>query len=53
MKYKTTDELTHFNFADAYIGEVQVTSGFFHMVLDNVTILQEFSGKIVTLSNTI
>lgn len=43
MKYKTTDELTHFNFADAYIGEVQVTSGFFHMVLDNVTILPENS----------
>ena len=43
MKYQTTDELTHFNFADAYIGDVQVTGGFFHMILDNVTILPENS----------
>lgn len=43
MKYKTTDELAHFIFADSYIGDIQVTSGFFHMVLDNVTILPENS----------
>lgn len=43
MKYRTTDEFEHFDFADAYIGDVQVTSGFFHMVLDNVTIQPENS----------
>ena len=43
MKYQTTDELEHFGFEDAYIGDVQVTSGFFHMVLDNVTIFPENS----------
>lgn len=43
MKYTTTDELEHFGFAEAYIGDVQVTGGFFHLVLDNVTILPENS----------
>lgn len=43
MKYTTKNEFEHFNFAEAYIGDVQVTSGFFHMVLDNVTILPENS----------
>lgn len=43
MKYETTDELEHFIFSEAYIGDVQITSGFFHMVLDNVTILPENS----------
>lgn len=43
MNYRTTDELEHFNFSDAYIGDVQVTSGFFHIILDNVTILPENS----------
>ena len=43
MKYQTTDELGNFNFAEAYIADVQVTSGFFHMVLDNVKILPENS----------
>ena len=43
MRYETTDELEHFNFSEAYIGDVQITSGFFHMVLDNVTILPENS----------
>lgn len=43
MKYKTTDELMHFNFADAYIGDIQMTNGFFHMILDNVTILPDNS----------
>lgn len=43
MNYRTTDELEHFNFADAYIGDVQVTSGFLHIFLDNVTILPENS----------
>lgn len=43
MKYRTTDEVEHFDFAEAYIGDIQVTSGFFHMVLDNVGILPENS----------
>ena len=41
MKYTTTDELEHFSFAEAYIADVQVTGGFFHMTLSNVTILPE------------
>lgn len=43
MKYKTTDELQNFSFTDAYIGDIQVTNGFFHMELDNVIILPENS----------
>lgn len=43
MKYTTTDELEHFGFEEAYIRDVQVTGGFFHLVLDNVTILPENS----------
>lgn len=43
MKYRTMDELEHFDFAEAYIGDIQVTSGFFHMALDNVMILPENS----------
>lgn len=43
MKYKTTDEWKNFSFAEAYIGDVQVTNGFFHMELDNVKILPENS----------
>lgn len=43
MKYQTTDELGHFSFEDAYIGDVQIATGFFHIVLDNVTILPENS----------
>lgn len=43
MRYRTTDELEHFDFAEAYIGDVQVTGGFFHMILDNVTIQPENS----------
>ena len=43
MKYTTTDELEHFSFAEAYIADVQVTGGFFHMTLSNVTILPENS----------
>ena len=41
MRYTTTDELEHFSFAEAYIADVQVTGGFFHMTLSNVTILPE------------
>lgn len=43
MKYKTTDEWNNFSFADAYVGDIQATSGFFHMELDNVKILSENS----------
>lgn len=43
MKYKTTDELHNFSFEEAYIAEVQITNGFFHMELDNVKILPENS----------
>lgn len=43
MNYRTNNELEHFDFADAYIADIQVTSGFFHMILDNVTILPENS----------
>ncbi len=43
MKYQTINELEHFNFAEAYISDVQVTDGFFHMILDNVMILPENS----------
>lgn len=43
MKYKTTDEWQNFSFAEAYIADIQATNGFFHMELDNVTILPENS----------
>lgn len=43
MNYRTNNELEHFDFTDAYIEDIQVTSGFFHMILDNVTILPENS----------
>lgn len=43
MKYKTTDEWQNFSFAEAYIGDIQATNGFFHMELDNVKILPENS----------
>lgn len=43
MNYHTIDELNHFTFSEAYICDVQVTNGFFHMLLDNVTILPENS----------
>lgn len=43
MKYKTTDEWQNFSFTEAYIADIQATNGFFHMELDNVTILPENS----------
>ena len=43
MKYKTTDELQHFSFRESYIGDIQVTNGFFHMEIDNVIILPDNS----------
>ena len=43
MRYITTNELEHFIFSEAYVGDIQATSGFFHIVLDNVIILPENS----------
>ena len=43
MNYRTVDETSHFKFEDAYIADVQVTKGIFHLILDNVTILPENS----------
>ena len=43
MKYTTTNEFAHFNFAEAYIQEVQVMEGLLHFYLDNVTILPDNS----------
>lgn len=43
MKYITRDELEHFLFAEAYIGDIEITSGLFHVELSNVTILPENS----------
>lgn len=43
MKYTTTNEFEHFSFSGSYIGDIQITSGFFHLVLDNVIILPENS----------
>ena len=43
MRYTRTDELEHFSFAEAYIADVQLAGGFFHMTLSNVTILPENS----------
>lgn len=43
MNYHTTNEIHHFQLTDAHIGDIQYTSGFFHMILDNVTILPENS----------
>lgn len=43
MNYRTTNELEHFDFTDAYIADIQAVGGFFHIILDNVTILPENS----------
>lgn len=43
MNYRTVDEISHFKFEEAYIADVQVTKGIFHLILDNVTILPENS----------
>ena len=43
MKYTTTNELSGFDFKDAYIGEIRAMSETFTMGLDNVTILPENS----------
>ena len=43
MKYRTTNELHHFLFAEAHIAEARTTPDSFSMILDNVTILPENS----------
>lgn len=43
MRYRTVDELHHFVFKEAFIGDTLVTRDRFHLVLDNVTILPENS----------
>lgn len=40
-KYNTTNELNHFDFAEAVIGDIQMTDGMFRAVIDNVKILPE------------
>jgi hypothetical protein len=43
MKYHTTNEFEHFEFHEVHISDVQAVNGFFHIVLDDVTILPENS----------
>ncbi len=43
MKYRTENELAHFNFQDAHISELIAMNGYFHAILDDVTILPENS----------
>lgn len=43
MNYTTKDELNHFDFAESYIGDIEMVNGMFHIYLDNVTILPENS----------
>lgn len=43
MKYKTTNELSHFRFSESYIAEIRSMSNSFSMILDNVKILPENS----------
>lgn len=43
MKYKTTDEMEHFDFHEAVISDLRTCNGLFIMILDNVKILPENS----------
>ena len=43
MKYQTTNEFEHFELNEVHISDVEVTNGFFHIVLDDVVILPENS----------
>ena len=42
-KYHTINEINHFEFGEAVIGDVQLTDRMFHVVLDNVKIKPENS----------
>lgn len=43
MKYCVRNEFEHFEFHEVHISDVEVTNGFFHIVLDDVIILPENS----------
>lgn len=43
MRYRTVDELNHFDFYEAHIDELTLMNGVFTAVLDQVTILPENS----------
>ena len=43
MKYRVINEFDHFEFHEVHISDVEVTDGFFHIVLDDVIILPENS----------
>ncbi|MBE5937960.1 MAG: subtilin biosynthesis sensor protein SpaK [Lachnospiraceae bacterium] len=43
MSYTTFDELENFEFGQAYVGNVEIRQGIFHMVFDNVLIKPENS----------
>ena len=43
MRFTTHNEFSHFEFSEVHIAEIQMTTGFFTMCLDNVTILPENS----------
>ncbi len=43
MKYQTINEFEHFELNEVHISDVEVTNGFFHIVLDDVVILPENS----------
>lgn len=35
-KYSTINEVNHFEFGEAVVGDIQLTERMFHLVLDNV-----------------
>lgn len=43
MKFKTVNEFDHFIFDEIHVTDVQITNGFFHIILDDVIILPENS----------
>lgn len=45
MKYQTRNEFEHFVYSDGQIGSVEITSGFFHLWMDNIGILPECSAN--------
>ena len=40
-KYSTINEVNHFEFGEAVVGDIQLTERMFHLVLDNVKICPE------------
>ena len=45
-KYSTINEVNHFEFGEAVVGDIQLTERMFHLVLDNVKICPENLFKI-------